>query len=170
MKKSELAEIEKTFFGYLDISRVLGISPDSTRVVAHRFARKDILARIKPNLFMLVEKWKRSNAEICYKIANYIQVPSYISLTMALEYQGIATRMQKDYIESICTTRTLNRLIRDVTFRYTKLRPALYFGFKNGMIFIWRFRKKRFWMRSILIHSAAIRLMSRHWIKFRQAN
>lgn len=131
MKILELDKIEKTFFSHRDISRALGISDDSARVVAHRYVKKDILVRVKPNLFMLAEAWKHSAVEVRFRAANYLQVPSYISLTTALEYHGITTQMQRDYIESICTTRTLSRQIRDVTFRYTKLKPALYYGFEK---------------------------------------
>ena len=63
MKVLELNNIEKIFFGFLDISKVLGISPESARVVAHRYIKNGILIRIKPNIFVLTEKWKYFSIE-----------------------------------------------------------------------------------------------------------
>ena len=41
-----------------------------------------------------------------FQIANLGQVPSYISLTTALDYHGLTTQLQRDYFESIALKRT----------------------------------------------------------------
>ncbi len=67
-------------------------------------------------------------------MANLLQVPSYISLTTALEYYGITTQIQRNYIECISIKRSLSKEINEVTFRYSKLSSKLYFAFikKDG--------------------------------------
>lgn len=134
MKILELNNIRKPFFHYLDISKALGISPQSARVTAHRYTKNSLLVRIKPNIFVLSEKWKNFSIENKFEVANLLQVPSYISLTTALEYYGITTQIQRNYIECISIKRSLSKEINEVTFRYSKLSSKLYFAFikKDG--------------------------------------
>ncbi len=131
MKVLELNNIEKIFFGFLDISKALGISPESARVTAHRYIKNGILVRIKPNIFVLAEKWKYFSIENRFEAANLLQVPSYVSLTTALEYYGNTTQIQRNYIECISIKRTLSKEIKKVTFRYSKLSEKLYFAFEK---------------------------------------
>jgi predicted transcriptional regulator of viral defense system len=134
MKALKLNNIEKQFFSFLDISKILGISPESARVVAHRYVRNGILVRIKPNIFVLSEKWKYFSMENRFETANLLQVPSYVSLTTALAYYDITTQIQREYIECISIKRSLVKQIKDVTFCYAKLSEKLYCAFekKNG--------------------------------------
>lgn len=131
MKALQLNEIDKPFFGYRDISRVLNITPESARVSAHRYIQKGILVRVKPNIFVLADRWKNYSNENRFEVANILQVPSYISLTTALEYYGITTQIQRDYMESISIKRTTSKTVDNVIFRYTKLRENLYFAFEK---------------------------------------
>ena len=131
MKFLKLYNIEKPFFSFWDISRELVISPDSARVAAHRYIKNGILVRIKPNIFVLAERWKYFSVENRFEAANLLQVPSYVSLTTALEYYGNTTQIQRNYIECISIKRTLLKEIKEVTFRYSKLSEKLYFAFKK---------------------------------------
>ena len=131
VKILQLINIKKPFFGYQDIARVLNISPESARVSAHRYTKNGILVRIKPNIFVLAEKWKNHSVENRFEVANMIQVPSYISLTTALEYYGITTQIQRDFIESISIRRTTSKAVGTLTFQYSKLQENLYFAFEK---------------------------------------
>ena len=131
MKLLKLYNIEKPFFSFWDISRELGISPDSARVAAHRYIKNGILVRIKPNIFVLAERWKYFSVENRFEAANLLQVPSYVSLTSALEYYGNTTQIQRNYIECISIKRTLLKEIKEVTFRYSKLSEKLYCAFEK---------------------------------------
>lgn len=137
MKIQELNKIEKKFFGFLDIAGSLEITPASARVVAHRYVKNGILTRIKPNIFVLTEKWKNFTIEEKFQTANLLQVPSYISLTTALEYFEITTQIQRNYIECISIRRTFIKEINDLNIRYSKISDRLYFGFeKRKSVFI----------------------------------
>jgi hypothetical protein len=70
-----------------------------------------------------------------FQIANLLQVPSYISLTTALSYYGMTTQVQRNFFESICIKRTKTFDRGGLTFRYIKISPILYGGFKkdNGV-------------------------------------
>ncbi len=131
MKLNQLRRIKKNYFGYEELARVLDITPASARVAASRFVRQGLLVRIKRNLYMLREVWQAAGREEKFVIANLVQVPSYISLTTALDYYEITTQMQRDYYESVATVRTLQIQVDDTVFRYTRIAPSLYKGFKK---------------------------------------
>jgi len=131
MKALDLRKIDKPYFGYEDIARVLNISPNSAKVAASRYVKAGILIRIKRNLYVLFENWAIMSLEQKFTIANLIQVPSYISLMTALSYYEITTQLQQDYIESVGIRRTKDITIEKTVFRYTKIKPELYFGFKR---------------------------------------
>ena len=129
MRSFDLNKIDKTYFGYEDISRALGISLESAKVSACRYAGQGVLIRIKRNIYVLREKWKTLDRIEKYQIANLIQVPSYISLMSAMDYYQITTQIQQDFIESIALKRTKEIEIDKNTFRYSKIKQELYFGF-----------------------------------------
>ena len=129
MRSFDLNRIDKIYFGYEDISRALGISLESARVSACRYAGQGVLIRIKRNIYVLKEKWKTLDRIEKYQIANLIQVPSYISLMSAMEYYQITTQLQQDFIESIALKRTKEIEIEKNTFIYSKIKQELYFGF-----------------------------------------
>jgi hypothetical protein len=79
------------------------------------YARKETLPNLRPTDL--------------FSIANFLQVPSYISLTTALAYYGITTQLQRDFIESICIKRTVAFDRGALHFRYTRIKPELYSGF-----------------------------------------
>lgn len=131
MRSFDLLKISKIYFGYQDIARELGISLESARVSACRYAAQDILIRIKRNFYMLYETWNRLERTEKFQIANLIQVPSYISLMSAMDYYQVTTQLQQDYIESIALKRTKEIEIKKNIFNYTKIKPNLYFGFER---------------------------------------
>jgi len=65
------------------------------------------------------------------KIANIIQVPSYISLMTALSYYEVTTQVQQNYFESISLYRSVSREIKETTFKYSKVKEEYYCGFKR---------------------------------------
>ena len=129
MRIFDLNRINKIYFGYEDISRVFGISLESAKVSACRYAGQGILIRIKRNIYMLRENWNRMDRTEKFQIANLIQVPSYVSLMSAMDYYQITTQLQQDFIESIAVKRTKEMEIEKNTFNYSKIKQELYFGF-----------------------------------------
>jgi predicted transcriptional regulator of viral defense system len=131
MKILELKNIPKLYFGYQDISRVLGISESSARVSASRYVRQGALVRIKRNMYVLREVWNAAAREQKFLLANMGQTPSYISLMTALDYYEITTQVQRDFVESIAVKRTKELPVNGHIFRYSTIASNLYFGFKK---------------------------------------
>ena len=137
MKLQELNNIKKIYFGYEEIARVFGISPDSAKVTASRYVRQGLLLRVKRNLYVRREVWNAATIEEKFSLANLAQVPSYISLTTAFEYYEITTQMLRNFYESVAIKRTKEINLNGSLFRYTKLTSDLYFGFiKEKGVFI----------------------------------
>lgn len=129
MNYLKLKKIKKMYFGYEEISRILGISLESARVFANRYVKNGVLIRIKRNLYILSERWNTLGKEEKFILANLAQVPSYISLMTALEYYGITTQVQRDFFESVAIKQTKEIAVQEAVFNYTKVRMNLYFGF-----------------------------------------
>lgn len=131
MRLKELYQIQKLYFGYEELSRILGINPDSARVAASRYVAQGLLLRLRRNLYVLKERWKNATVEEKCQIANVAQGPSYISLTTALAYYELTTQLQRDFFESIALRRTKEIFVDTSVLKYTKISKKLYFGFQK---------------------------------------
>ena len=127
----KLRNIKKSYFGYEELARTLGISTASARVTASRYVKMGALMRIKRNLYVRSESWDTATKEDKFIIANLGETPSYISLMTALDYYGITTQMQRDFFESVAVQRTKTISVRETVFRYSKISSDLYFGFEK---------------------------------------
>jgi predicted transcriptional regulator of viral defense system len=131
MNLIEISRINKDYFGYEVLAKVLGITQDSARVTASRYVQKKVLLRAKRNLYVIKDKLQHFDRQQKYALANLIQVPSYISLMTALDYYEITTQMQRDFIESIVLKRTKEVKLENIIFNYTRIDPGFYYGFKK---------------------------------------
>lgn len=131
MKLKELNKIKKLYFGYEEIAKGFGISGSSAKVTASRYVRQGLLLRIKRNMYVRREVWNAARIEDKFLLANLGQVPSYISLTSALEYYEVTTQVLRDFFESVAIKRTKEINLNGSVFRYTKVNSSLYFGFKR---------------------------------------
>ena len=129
MKIQALNKIEKPYFGYGEIAKALGISPSSARVSANRYACQGFIIRVKRGVYVLAQKWRLASPEEKFLIANIAQVPSYVSLMTALEYYGITTQMQRDFVESVGQKRSREFTAGETVLGYAKVSKKLYFGF-----------------------------------------
>ena len=137
MNYLKLKKINKLYFSYRDISKAFNINPESAKVTIARYVKAGYIKRLKKNYYILRETWDILSTEDRFKIANVVQVPSYISLTTALSYYGYTTQVQQAYYESVVFRRTKEMKIGDVVFKYVKLKKSLYTGFlKEKGIFI----------------------------------
>lgn len=137
MNYTKIKKLNKRYFNYRDIARILGISPESSRVAATRLVKSGVIIRIKRNIYVLSESWTSSSLEDRFVLANLLQVPSYISLMTALSYYEVTTQIQRDFIESVGYYRTKFVEINKSGFNYSKIKKDLYFGFsKNEGFFI----------------------------------
>lgn len=62
-----------------DIAKELSINKESAKVTATRYTKSGLLIRVKRNLYITASKFKELKEEELFQIANFIEVPSYIS-------------------------------------------------------------------------------------------
>jgi predicted transcriptional regulator of viral defense system len=144
MKIVELSKLNKLYFSYEDLAKVLGITMASARVTASRYVKQELLLRVKRNLYVLKERLRTAGREELFLLANLGQSPSYISLTTALDYYEITTQVQRDFIESIALKRTKEIRIGSSVYRYTKVSSSRYFGFEKQKGFFIAIPEKAF--------------------------
>ncbi len=121
----------RRYFGIRTASELLGIKTESARVICSRLTRKGLLLRLKRDLYILREKWDNLQYEDFLKIANVLQVPSYISCMSALAFYDVSTQVQRGFFESVSLKRTRVFDPDNAIFNYYKLKKSLYFGFER---------------------------------------
>lgn len=137
MKYNDVKKINKLYFTYQDVAKILSISEDSARVLCTRYVKQKYLIRLKRNFYILKERWDIITLNKRLELANILQVPSYISLVTALSFYEYTTQVQQNFIESISLYRTFTKDIEGVVFNYSKIKNDFYFGFsKKDNIFI----------------------------------
>ncbi len=138
MNYKKLAELKnKLFFTTDDAARVFEIKPESTHVLCSRYVKKGVFIRLKKNFYILRQNWENYAEEEFFKIANFLQVPSYISFMSALSVYGITTQLLRGYYESACLRRSVKIEKDGACFNYYKLKKICYFGFyKKDGVFI----------------------------------
>ncbi|MFZ1290260.1 MAG: hypothetical protein WAR79_09220 [Melioribacteraceae bacterium] len=120
-----------------DIANILCVKRESAKVTAARYYKKSSLIRLKKDLYITKTKFDNLKEEQFFQIANFLQTPSYISLTTALSYYNITTQQQSNFIESIALKRTKNVSINNIEFTYTLIKKNIYQGFHlNNNFFI----------------------------------
>ena len=129
MKIKRLDQIKPLLFSAKDLAEVFGISQASAKLACHRYAREEIMVRLKRDLYILTENWKKLEEDGKFRVANRLQVPSYISFTTALAHYGITTQIPRGFYESTALLRTARFEIKEAVFRYRKFQKKLYFGF-----------------------------------------
>ena len=109
----------------------------SARVLCSRYVRQGVLIRLKKGFYTTAWKWENLNRQDFFKIANILQVPSYISLMSALAYYEVTTQAQNNYQENICLKRSIVYNVREAVFNYVKVQARYYGDFvKTDGIFI----------------------------------
>lgn len=127
----------KPYFTAADVAAVLGIKPASAWVMCSRYVKDGVFVRLKNNFYMLGEDWRNTSREGLFKIANFLQVPSYISFMTALSYYEVTTQVPRDFIESAALRRSVRFEVGGTEFDFYKLKKRYYFDFvKKGDIFI----------------------------------
>jgi predicted transcriptional regulator of viral defense system len=129
MSYERLLRLNKTYFTHHDVARALGIKSSSAEVWCSRYMQKGLLTRLKRGLYTKTESLAHMSQIDLFRIANILQVPSYISLMTALSYYGITTQLQRDFFESISVKRTKSFQAANLSFKYMRIKPDLYGGF-----------------------------------------
>ncbi|MBV6419672.1 MAG: hypothetical protein DAHOPDDO_00896 [Ignavibacteriaceae bacterium] len=130
MRATELNKINKLIISTEDIAKVLSINKESAKVTANRYVKNGSLFRIKRDYYITANKYEKLNEKELFRIANAIQLPSYISLTSALSYYNISTQQLRGIIESITTKKTNLIRVKEVSFNFILIKKDFYTGFK----------------------------------------
>jgi predicted transcriptional regulator of viral defense system len=138
MKYSELQKLsERLYFTARDVAELFRITVPSARVLCTRYVRDGIFLRLKKNFYVLGQNWERYSKEEKLKIANFLQVPSYISFMTALALYDVTTQVQRDFFESTSLKRSMRFDTKGSVFNYYKMKKDYYFDFiKRDEIFI----------------------------------
>jgi predicted transcriptional regulator of viral defense system len=131
MDYRRLFEIEKIPFSHEDVADLLAIKKESAAVLCSRYVKKGLLARLKRDLYVRTEVLAHLGIPDLYRIANLLQVPSYVSLMSSLSHYGISSQVQRGFVESVSIKRTKAFDRGGVVFRYVKISPMLYSGFSK---------------------------------------
>lgn len=127
----------KTFFTLEDVAETFAIQRASARVWCSRHVQSAMLVRLKNGFYTTAVKWENLARLDLFKIANILQVPSYLSLMTALAYYEVTTQAQSSYHESIGLKRSIIFNVREAVFSYVKVQPSYYGDFvKTDGIFI----------------------------------
>ena len=128
---------KKPYFTLDDVAQNFSLQPASARVLCSRYVRQGLLVRFKNNIYTTAWKWEGLARQDLFKIANVLQVPSYISLMTALAYYEVTTQTQNNYQESVCLKRSIIYNVREAVFSYVKLKSRYYGDFiKKDGVFI----------------------------------
>ncbi|MGE5860643.1 MAG: type IV toxin-antitoxin system AbiEi family antitoxin domain-containing protein [Ignavibacteria bacterium] len=130
MKAFELNKSNKLFLSINDIAEILSITKESAKVSAARYVKKGYLIRLKKDFYILSGKFDNLREPDLFKIANFIQTPSYISLVSALSFYGITTQQQRNFVESIALKKTKNVTVKSISFTYSLVKKEFYEGFE----------------------------------------
>lgn len=128
MKYLELqSKIKTNIFTYLDILKFFPEeNPLLVKVQLSRFAQKKYITKIKRGLYC----FSPINIDEL-KLANLLYQPSYISLESALNYYGIIPDIPQAITSiTLITTKSIKNQFG--LFSYTKIKPALFWGFKSA--------------------------------------
>ena len=106
-------------------------------MLCSRYVSESVFLRIKNNFYVLTENLERYRRDDIMKLSNYLQVPSYISLTTALVQWDLTTQVPINTYEACCKRRSREYQAGKITFNYFKISSKYYFGFiKKDGIFI----------------------------------
>ncbi len=120
---------ERLFFTVEDVAHIFSLNRESARVLCFRYRKRGIFIRLKNNFYVTEAAWSRYGREEFFRIANFLQVPSYISFLTALSYYGISTQVPRDYFESASVKRSREFAAGGTVFAFRKIKREYYFGF-----------------------------------------
>lgn len=135
---------ENLFFTTEDVAVQFGITKASAQVFCSRQVKNGTFIRLKKDFYILGERLPYLERRDFFIIANYLQVPSYISCTTALAYHGLTTQVPWGWYESVVLKRSIRYNIHDATFSYFKLKKGWYFGFTKIDDFFMAEKEKAF--------------------------
>lgn len=138
MEYAKLQKLSQSlYFTVENITALWGIKRASARVPCNRYVRRGTFLRIKNNFYVLAQNWPNLSTADFFKLANFLQVPSYISFMTALAFYEVTTQVPRNFFESVGLKRSVSFNRAGVNFTFYKLKQAYYFDFiKKDNMFI----------------------------------
>jgi predicted transcriptional regulator of viral defense system len=128
---------ERLYFTVGDVARILKVKQESARVLCNRYVKSGRFIRLKNNFYVLEERWSSFSSQEFFRLANFLKVPSYISLMTALQFYEVTTQVTRNFFDSVSLKSSKKISIKGAAFNYYKLKKELYFDFiKKDDIFI----------------------------------
>lgn len=128
---------KRLFFTSRDVAVLFGVAAATAHVFCSRQVKRGSFLRLRKDFYVLADRVPFLDEKEFFLIANYLQVPSYISFTSALAHHGVSTQILKNWYESAALKRTIQYDGGGATFSYFRLKKEYYFGFsKVGSFFI----------------------------------
>lgn len=134
-----LLEKEIALFHLLDIQKIFNFKDRNTlKHLIRRLKKEKIIERLAKNKYLFLHV-KREVTD--FEIANFLAIPSYISLESALSYYGIITQFPYR-ISSITITKAKKFKVRGKIFLYSKIKKGYFKDFVKIDNFLIASRKK----------------------------
>ena len=126
-----LLETGKRIFTLTEIKNLLDIERDNSAYKkVESLIRDGVLTKTIKGIYYLASKPPAD-----FELANYLCQPSYISLSSALNYQGIL--IQVPYEISSVTPRLTRKIeVNNKLFSYRHISPSYFFGFQKEQDFL----------------------------------
>jgi predicted transcriptional regulator of viral defense system len=119
----KLLQIDKRYLTGREVVRLLNISPKNRRVVLSRLTKREVLRRLRRDLYEVILK----PADVL-EVSNIIYQPSYLSFTYCLGRLGILNQIAYE-IEFATPKKTKRIEIRDRSIIFRKINRKLFFGY-----------------------------------------
>ncbi len=143
---------KKLYFTTQDVAEIFNIKYASAKVLCTRYVEKGIFIRLKRNFYISSNIIDYLREEDFLKIANSLQIPSYISLFTALSHYGVLKERSGTFIESVCLKRTKIIDLGTIFFNFFKIKKEFFNGFieKNGILIA---EKEKAFIDSVYLYS-----------------
>jgi len=136
MKYSQLKQLkDKLYFTIDDVAGIMDIKRQSAKVLCSRYFASGVFLRLKKNFYVLADNFEKYSGNDFMKLSNFLQVPSYISLTTALIQWDITSQVQVNTYEACCLKRSRENNAGNISFKYFKLRQLLFRLYKKRRLF-----------------------------------
>lgn len=123
---NKLRNKQITFFTFSDIKKLFDINNENTiKHLLRRLKKAEIVKRLIKDKYLFLHAKKEADD---FEIANFLVIPSYISLESALSYYGIIDQFPY-HISSITINKPRHFKINEKSFIYSKIKKSYFQDF-----------------------------------------
>jgi predicted transcriptional regulator of viral defense system len=127
-----LYDQSRTTFALADAEKITGLSPKGASSLLHKAARRGLVSRLKPGIFVIIPQELGSTREYSgdpYLTATKLagEAPVFVSHASAMEIHRMVTQPQLA-VFATSSKRLRSRALYGTEFRFVYVRPKQYFG------------------------------------------